>query len=58
VESIMEAVQLFEEKEWLIRYRDCRDNAARFSAERFRDEFKSYVDQVFATKLTLEGVFQ
>jgi glycosyltransferase involved in cell wall biosynthesis len=44
VASIMEAVDTFERHENAIEPAHCRENALRFSHERFRREFASYVD--------------
>lgn len=42
--SIVQAVQNYEEVSHLISVDDCRENSLRFSPERFRDEFKSFVE--------------
>ncbi|MFB9330963.1 glycosyltransferase family 4 protein [Paenibacillus aurantiacus] len=60
VDSIVDAVERFEQHEDAIDYYACKENAVRFSTERFRDEFKSFVDEklgVRVTKLPAEGVF-
>ncbi|MDF2569223.1 MAG: alpha-D-mannose-alpha(1-6)phosphatidyl myo-inositol monomannoside transferase [Sporomusa sp.] len=44
VEALMEAVQLFEADIAKFKADDCRDNALRFSSERFRQEFSSFVN--------------
>jgi len=45
VDAIMDAVHAFEQKK--ISAMDCRNNALRFSQERFRREFSSFVDRKF-----------
>ncbi len=45
VESLAEAIERFESLASPISPHVCRLNAERFSVERFRDEFKQYVDQ-------------
>lgn len=42
-DSLMEAVRLFEASESLITPEACRDNAMRFSVQRFQEEFRRYV---------------
>lgn len=44
IESLIEAVEKFEKLSKEISPRACRENAMRFSAERFREEFKSHVE--------------
>ncbi|MGC8774376.1 MAG: glycosyltransferase family 4 protein [Chlorobaculum sp.] len=46
VESLREAVSLFEHEHSMISAEACRTNALRFSQERFRDQFKAVVDAV------------
>mgnify|MGYP001182228310 CR=1 FL=1 len=48
VPAIMRAVTEFEEKEAQIRQEDCRNNAVRFGPDRFREEFRRFVDQAWA----------
>ena len=43
VESLMEAVKVFERQTTIVP-QACRENALRFSPERFRREFKDFVD--------------
>lgn len=45
VASLVEAVRSFEQEGQGIRPLACRDNAWRFSTERFRNEFKEYVEK-------------
>ena len=42
---VMEAVQLFEREGFAISFEACRDNALSFSSERFKSEFRAFVDQ-------------
>ncbi|WP_461672891.1 glycosyltransferase family 4 protein [Priestia megaterium] len=49
-ESIIEAVQKYEEIEHLISPNDCRENSLRFSPERFRKEFGSFVEEQIAKR--------
>ncbi|WP_243388193.1 glycosyltransferase family 4 protein [Bacillus kexueae] len=44
VKSLIESVNLFENISNEIRYENCRENAIRFSPERFKREFKNFVD--------------
>jgi len=48
VASIVEAVKAFENYQEKILPEACRENAVRFSPERFRREFKGYVDEQMA----------
>ncbi|MEG6533403.1 glycosyltransferase family 4 protein [Caldibacillus thermoamylovorans] len=43
VESLVDAVNKFEKIKTNIRYENCRENALRFSPERFREEFEMFV---------------
>ncbi|AKE75153.1 TPA: glycosyltransferase family 4 protein [Klebsiella pneumoniae] len=43
ISSLINAVNRFEENSHNINPNDCRNNALKFSAERFREEFNSYV---------------
>lgn len=45
VSSLVAAVNQFEKESFRILPNACRDNALRFSPERFRKEFKAYVDK-------------
>jgi glycosyltransferase involved in cell wall biosynthesis len=45
VKSLITAIGLFEHEGQIISPEACRENALRFSAERFREEFKDYVDR-------------
>jgi glycosyltransferase involved in cell wall biosynthesis len=49
-ESIKEAIATFEQHEKLIQPEFCRTNALRFAPERFQQEFKDYVMQVWTTQ--------
>ena len=42
--AVIEAVQLFEREQALIKPAACRENALRFSPERFRNEFSAFVE--------------
>lgn len=42
--AVIEAVQLFEREQALIKPAACRENALRFSPERFRKEFSAFVE--------------
>ncbi|MEK4383938.1 glycosyltransferase family 4 protein [Aeribacillus sp. FSL K6-2848] len=44
VASLVQSIQLFENISGDIQYQDCRENALRFSPERFRKEFEDYVN--------------
>ncbi|PJW16164.1 glycosyltransferase family 4 protein [Geobacillus sp. WSUCF-018B] len=44
VASLVQSIQLFENISGDIQYQDCRENALRFSPERFRKEFQDYVN--------------
>lgn len=46
VGSLIEAVKSFEQRGGVISPAACRNNALKFSAERFRNEFKEYVEKV------------
>ncbi len=48
VESLIAAVQSFEKNEVPIDYRNCRENAVRFSEERFQTEIKEMVNNCFS----------
>lgn len=45
ISAIIEGVRRFEQEGNIIKPEDCRDNAMRFSQERFRKEFKYVVDE-------------
>jgi len=45
VNSLVTAVRLFEAEGLAIQADHCRENALRFSAERFREEYKAFVDR-------------
>lgn len=49
-EAIASTVTAFVDRETEFRSQDCVDNAARFSAERFRSEFQSTVEQAIASQ--------
>lgn len=49
-ESIIGAVNSFEEISHLISSNDCRENSLRFSPERFREEFRSFVEEKIMEK--------
>lgn len=44
VKSLVDSIKLFENISDDIKYEDCRENALRFSPERFRKEFEDYVN--------------
>jgi glycosyltransferase involved in cell wall biosynthesis len=50
VESLIDTVRRFEKERDKISYEDCRENALRFSPERFRDEFRTFVDECLKDK--------
>ncbi|WP_123041927.1 glycosyltransferase family 4 protein [Cohnella candidum] len=45
VHSLIQAVHDFERNEHRIRYRNCSDNARRFSSQEFRERFRRHVDE-------------
>lgn len=49
-QSIVEAINQFEENFSSITYESCRENAMRFSTELFRREFKAFVDEKWKLK--------
>jgi len=55
VASLVEAVQAFEKHEGAILPERCRQNALRFSEERFREQFASYVQQRYDAFLGTDG---
>lgn len=46
VNSILEAVKVFEEKQEIFTPQNCRKNAEQFSEERFREEFQAFVSSI------------
>ncbi|WP_106496260.1 glycosyltransferase family 4 protein [Lentibacillus sp. Marseille-P4043] len=46
-DAIIKAVNKFEENQSMISLMDCRENAIRFSPERFRNELKTFVESRF-----------
>lgn len=54
--SIVQAVQNYEEVSHLISIDDCRENSLRFSPERFRDEFKSFVESQLSDRKKKQSV--
>jgi glycogen synthase len=48
VEDIVRAVRHFESESRRIAPQDCRDNAMRFSVERYRNEFRQFVESAWA----------
>lgn len=54
VQSLRKAIELFEQNSNNIQFEDCRENALRFSPERFREEFQVYVN----SKLSQMGGFK
>jgi len=54
IDTIIKAVQKFEENQEKIKYENCRENALRFSPERFRDEFESFVNEKIKEKKILK----
>lgn len=49
-ESIISAVKRYEEVRHLILASDCRENSLRFSPERFREEFRNFVEEKIMEK--------
>lgn len=51
IDALIDTVEDFE-KNWceIIKYEDCRENAVRFSPERFRIEFKNFVQEIINEK--------
>ena len=49
VDSLINAINLFESRKSEIKGRDCRENALRFEPERFRGEFKALVEEQWLT---------
>ncbi|MBM7652542.1 glycosyltransferase family 4 protein [Neobacillus cucumis] len=49
-ESIVNAIQIFEENKYLISPLNCRENTIRFSPERFKNELKSFVNEKLEEK--------
>ncbi len=48
VESLIEAIELFEKNRWRISASACRENASRFAPDRFRAGFASFLRQQLA----------
>lgn len=48
-DAVTKAIKHFESVQSVITPQSCRDNAMRFSAERFRSEFKDFVEQEWQT---------
>lgn len=48
IESIVEAIKAFEENSNLFIPQSCRKNAEQFSEERFRHEFRNFVDNIIS----------
>ncbi|MDO4921253.1 MAG: glycosyltransferase family 4 protein [Phascolarctobacterium sp.] len=46
-DSLIDAVKLFEEQEALLTPQNCRKHAEKFGIKRFREEFKSFVENKF-----------
>lgn len=55
-EAIINSVKRFEEIENFISPDDCRENALRFSPERFREEFRKFVEKKLNKKIVREKV--
>ncbi|KZB91141.1 glycosyl transferase family 1 [Bacillus sp. VT 712] len=55
-EAIINSVKRFEEIENFISPDDCRENALRFSPERFREEFRDFVEKKLNKKIVREKV--
>lgn len=55
-ESVVQAVQWFEKNIGLFSPDACRENAVRFSPERFKKEFKNFVDQKVVEYFNKDGV--
>jgi glycosyltransferase involved in cell wall biosynthesis len=47
IKSLVHSIKSFENISGDIKYQDCRENALRFSPERFRKEFEDYVNNKF-----------
>ena len=45
-DSLIDAVNNFEQQANLIKYKDCRNNALEFGLDKFRYNFKLYVDKI------------
>jgi glycosyltransferase involved in cell wall biosynthesis len=45
VESIIDGVERFEQRSGVITATACRENAMRFSSERFRNEFRAFIEE-------------
>ena len=45
-DSLIDAVNKFEQQSDLIKYEDCRENALEFGLDKFRYNFKHYVDKI------------
>ena len=45
-ESLIEAINTFEQQSKEINYKDCRENALKFSAKNFSSKLKTYIDNV------------
>lgn len=55
-ESIKTAINQFERSGNLIKLSDCREHAIKFSPERFRSEFKNFVDSKLEEKFKMKDV--
>jgi glycosyltransferase involved in cell wall biosynthesis len=58
VESLIEAIELFEKNRWRISPSACRENASRFAPDRFRAGFASFLRQQLATPDTPDAAPQ
>lgn len=45
-DSLIDAVNKFEQQNNLIKYKDCRENALEFGLDKFKYNFKNYVDKI------------
>ncbi|WP_445491754.1 glycosyltransferase family 4 protein [Niallia sp. 03133] len=57
-ESIIEAIRIFDEKYNLFSSEACRENAVKFSPERFRNEFSTFVEEKFQESKKTKKIFQ
>jgi hypothetical protein len=55
VDALCDAVQRFEINQSRITPENCRENAQRFSPERFRAEFANYVEHQWTHKKTMDS---
>lgn len=55
-DSIKNAIYQFEQSEKLINPTDCREHAIKFSPDRFRNEFKEFIDSELREKFKMKDV--